>query len=95
MGRRQADRVAVSEGEWEESGHDREESGWRGGGVRAIVGGVRFQVTLTIEGHVLDESNLQWLLLRQRHEIQQLVLVQAAHHHAVHLQGAAQHPVAL
>lgn len=49
------------------------------------MGGARLQVTLTIKGHVLDESNLHWLLLCQRHEIQQLVLVQAAHHHAVYL----------
>lgn len=64
-------------------------------GVQGKVGGVRLQATLTIEGHVLDESDLHWLLLRQRHKIQQLVLVQAAHHHAVHLQGAAQHPITL
>lgn len=66
-----------------------------GCGVRREVGGVRLQAMLTVKGHVLDESNLHWLLLRQCHEIQHLVLVQAAHHHAVHLQGSAKHPLTL
>lgn len=44
--------------------------------------------TLTIKGHVFNETHLQRLCLCQRHKVQQLVLVEASHHHTVHLQGA-------
>lgn len=50
----------------------------------------RGQWALTIEGHVFDEAHLQRLFLRQRHKIEQLILIKASHDHTVNLQRAAQ-----
>jgi hypothetical protein len=40
---------------------------------------------VAVEGHVLYEAHVDVGIARQRHEIQQLVLIHAAHHHTVHL----------
>lgn len=50
---------------------------------------VKRRSVLAIKGHVFDEAHLQWLLLCQRHKIQQLVLIEASHDHTVHLQREA------
>lgn len=42
-------------------------------------------VALTVKGHVLDEAHVQGEALGQGHKVQEFVLVQASHHHAVHL----------
>lgn len=42
-------------------------------------------LSLTVKGHVLNEPYVQGKVLCQGHEVQQLVFIQASHHHTVHL----------
>lgn len=42
-------------------------------------------VALTVKGHVLDEAHVQGEALGQGHKVQEFVLIQASHHHAVYL----------
>lgn len=41
---------------------------------------------LTIKGHVFYEPHIKWQILCEIHEAQQLILIEASHHHTIYLQ---------
>lgn len=42
-------------------------------------------VPLTVKGHILYEAHIQGEFLGQGHKVQELILIQASHHHTVYL----------
>lgn len=44
--------------------------------------------SLTVERHVLYEAHVQGESLGPGHKVQEFILIQASHHHTVHLDGA-------
>lgn len=51
--------------------------------------------SLTIKGHILYEAHVQGQSLSQGHKVQEFVVVQASHHHTVHLAGNNRTPWAV